>query len=77
LNDLTKDIFGLLTLFVMVALVALLVGHAAATGSLVQVSGDEFNQALNTVELSGSAADTGYSETSNSLTGNSNVLGSF
>jgi hypothetical protein len=46
-----RDITGIITLLIGVAALALLVGHAAGTGYLIQQSSTGLNTLLNTVEL--------------------------
>jgi hypothetical protein len=59
-NDFLKDITGIVTLLIGVALIALLVGHANATGSLITASTSGLNTLLNTVELTSTASNTAY-----------------
>lgn len=56
-NDFLKDITGIVTLLIGVALIALLVGHAGNTGYLISQSGSSLNTLLNTVELTSSVAN--------------------
>lgn len=65
MGDFGKDITSIVTLLIGVALVALLVGHAAGTGSLIAASTTGLNELLNTVELTSTASDTPYTPTSN------------
>lgn len=73
MGDFGKDITSIVTLLIGVALVALLVGHAAGTGSLIAASTSGLNELLGTVELENTASNTPY--TPSSSTGFN--LGSF
>lgn len=60
-TDFLKDLTGIVTLLIGVALIALLVGHAANTSALIQSSTAGLNTLLNTVELSNSVQNVPYS----------------
>jgi hypothetical protein len=68
-NDFLKDITGIVTLLIGVALIALLVGHANATGSLIAASTAGLNTLLNTVELTSTASNEAYGGSSGSSSG--------
>jgi hypothetical protein len=55
-----QDVTQIAMALISVAFVALLVGHAAAAGSLVDVTAKDFNTLLGTVELQSTASDTPY-----------------
>ena len=57
MSDVWRDLFGLLTLIVMVGFAALLIGHAAGTGYLVQQGATGLNTVLNTIELTPTATN--------------------
>lgn len=52
--DYGKDLFALASMFISVALVALLVGHASQSSQLIQTTGKTFGDLLNIVELNNS-----------------------
>ncbi len=72
MGDFGKDITSIVTLLIGVALVALLVGHAAGTGSLIAASATGLNELLSTVELESTASNTPYTPQNGS-----SALGSF
>jgi hypothetical protein len=76
MGDFGKDITSIVTLLIGVALVALLVGHAAGTGSLISASASGLNELLATVELESTASNTPYTpQSGSSAFGNISVPG--
>lgn len=61
MSDFGKDLTAIATLLIGVSAMALLVGHAAGTSSLITSATQGFNTLLNTVELSSSATSGGGS----------------
>lgn len=57
MSDFGKDLTSIATLLIGVAAMALLVGHAAGTGYLINATTSGFNTLLNTVELSSTASN--------------------
>jgi uncharacterized membrane protein YgcG len=57
MSDFGKDITGIIVLLIGVAFAALLVGHAAGTGYLIQQGSVGLNTLLNTVELTPTATN--------------------
>lgn len=70
MGDFGKDILGIVTLLIGVAVLALLVGHAAGAGYLIQQSSTGLNTLLNTVELTPTSTNgPGTSATNNVIGG--------
>lgn len=57
MSEFEKDITSIAMALIGVAMLALLVGHAAGTGYLINASTSGFNTLLNTVELSNTASN--------------------
>lgn len=57
MSDFMRDITGIIVLLIGVAAMALLVGHAAGTGYLIQQGSVGLNTLLNTVELTPTATN--------------------
>jgi hypothetical protein len=58
-SDFLKDIFGIASALIGVALIALLVGNASKTVQVVQASTSGFNSLLDTVTLQNSMGNLG------------------
>ena len=57
MSEFEKDLTSIAMALIGVAMLALLVGHAAGTGYLINASTSGFNTLLNTVELSNTASN--------------------